>query len=164
MRINIRTLLLGAILSLGAGCASQSDSTKSDAMISSAKSVDASIVTAFNQGDAEKISALYWNSPDLVLYPPDAMEFRGWQAVHDAYVETVKALSGAQLQLIEQPQYFVAGDYVICNGRWKLSFSDGKEILGRYSSVVTSKDGKWVYVLDHISEPALAPPASQPSQ
>ena len=162
MRINFKILFVGLIVMLGAGCASQPQGASADEMISSAKSVDASFITAFNSGDAEGMAALYWNSPDLVVYPPDAMECKGWQALHDEYVQMAKENSGAKLQLIE-PQYLVAGNYVIDHGRWKMTLASGQEMLGRYTAVMTMKDGKWVFVLDHPSVPMPPPPTSQPN-
>jgi ketosteroid isomerase-like protein len=157
----VTLVLSGILLALSTGCASQTGGARADEMISSAKAVDANFLSAFNKGDADAVSALYWNSPDVVVYPPDTMECRGWQAVHEAFVKMSKDMAGAKLELIE-PRYQIAGDYVLTNGLWKMTFPDNKEMRGRYTAVMADKDGKWVFVLDHPSVPL--PPEPPPSR
>jgi len=101
-----------------------------------------------------------WNSPDLVIYPPDSMVCQGWQAAHDMFAQLVKANRGATIQL-DDPQYLVAGDYVIDHGLWTITMPTGEQVHGRYTVVMAMKDGKWVFVLDHPSVPT-PPPATQP--
>lgn len=124
-----------------------------ESMIASAKAVDAAFLAAFNQRDADAAAAVYWNSPDLVVYLPGEMECRGWQATHDALARILQNIGpGCRLEMID-PQYFVAGPCVIGYGRWKLTQPDGSATLGRFTAVTAKKDGKWVYVLDHPSQP-----------
>jgi ketosteroid isomerase-like protein len=108
--------------------------------------------------------ATYANTPDLVSYAPDAMEAVGWQAVKDGYAKSFAQMPGAKLELT-QANYKVAGDMVIGYGKWKMTAPtpDGQtsEAFGRYTDVKTSRDGKWVYLLDHASVP-FAPPAATP--
>jgi ketosteroid isomerase-like protein len=162
MGTKTKILVTAALLLLSAGCASHQQAATPGEMISSAKSLDASFIAAFNNADAQAVAATYWNSPDLVVYPPGVMECRGWQATHDLYAQMFKDMPGAQLQLIE-PQYLVAGHDVIGHGRWKMTFPAAQPMLGRYTEVMTIKDGKWVYVLDHPSVP-MPPSPPQPSR
>ena len=158
----ISTLLLAvSLFSFGTGCACpfQPAGPSAGDKIASAKSLDASFIAAFNKADVDGVAALYWNSPELTVYPPGEMESRGWQAAHDSFVHVFKEMPGAQLQLVD-PQYRVAGDYVIGNGRWKMTFPAGAEMLGRYTEASASKEGKWVYVLDHASAPLPPMPAA----
>lgn len=130
-------------------------------MIAAANDLDARFVAAFNAGDAEAFAATYWQSPDVVSFPPDAMEARGWDAVSEAAHEMVAAMAGAKLELTEI-HYMVAGDVVIGWGLWRMTMPnpDGEPVVmeGRYSDVKAERDGKWVYLLDHASVP-MPPPA-----
>jgi ketosteroid isomerase-like protein len=144
-------------LALG-GCASSSGNCplfhNDKAMIEAAKKVDADFVAAFNKGDVDAAAACYWNSPDLVVYPPAELECHGWQATRDALARVFKDNPGAHLEVID-PHYRVAGHDVIGYGRWTLTPANGKgqPLQGRFTQVMSKKDGKWVYILDHPSVP-----------
>jgi uncharacterized protein (TIGR02246 family) len=147
--------LVGLGLTAAGGCSSSgqcplfhSDKT----MIESAKKLDADFMAAFNKGDADATAACYWDSPEMVMYPPAAMERRGWQAARDEFAAFFKNNPGAQLRLID-PQYRVAGPDVVGYGRWTVTQSNGQQLNGRYTEIMAKKDGKWVMVLDHPSVP-----------
>ena len=150
------SILIVAALALLSGGAAPGPTPEQ--MIASAKEVDQRFCQAFSKGDVDAIMATYWNSPELVVYPPDAMEQHGWAAVKESY----KNFPGAKLELID-PHYMVAGDVVIGWGKWKLTLTgaDGKpmDMFGRYTNVMAQKDGKWVYIIDHPSMPIPAPAA-----
>lgn len=135
---------------------------KEDKMIAAAKALDQKFIEAYNKGDVDAVMATYWNSPELVSYPPDAMEVKGWQAAKDAFAHSFAHMKGAALELIES-NYKVVGDAVITWGKWRLKMpaADGQtmEIEGRYTDVKAERDGKWVYIMDHASVPLLPPPA-----
>jgi ketosteroid isomerase-like protein len=128
-------------------------------MIKAAERLDVDFVAAFNKPAADAIMALYWNSPDLVFFPPDTMEVRGWEAMKAAFAQMGK---GATLETHSRKNR-VAGDAVLGSGRWTLTMPgpDGKPMTleGRYTDVKEKKDGKWVYTSDHASAPLAPPPA-----
>lgn len=130
-------------------------------MIAAANDLDARFLAAFNAGDAEAFAATYWQSSDVVSFPPDTMEARGWDAVSEAAHEMVTNMPGAKLELIDM-HHRVAGDVVIGWGLWRMTMpnADGEPVVmeGRYSDVKAERDGKWVYLLDHASVP-IPPPA-----
>ena len=99
---------------------------------------------------------------DVVSYPPDAMEVRGWDAIKQAYVEAFKTMSGAKLELTDA-HYRVAGEFVLAWGRWQMTMPgpDGNPVTleGRYSDVKAKRDGRWVFIQDHASVPMAPPPA-----
>jgi ketosteroid isomerase-like protein len=161
--------LLKAVLAAGAaatgigGCAM---TCNPDRMIGEAQALDQRFAQAFSQGDVEGVMATYWNSPNLLLYPPGAMELHGTQAVRDGYVDTFKNMPGARLQLLD-PHYEAAGNRVIGWGTWRMTIpSSGatlaQELNGRYTEVIAEKGGKWVYVLDHPSVPMPAGAGTMP--
>lgn len=141
-------------------CASMPHSDP-DEMVAAARALDQAFVAAFNRGDADALSSLNWNNPDAVLFPPGALEARGWPAIRKANADSVAALPGAKIELIESHQ-IPAGDVVIGWGKWRLTIPapDGTvtEIIGRHTDVKAERDGKWVYLIDHASVP-LPPPA-----
>jgi len=146
------------------GCASPSASpTNTDAMIASADALDEAFVAAFNSGDVEAMKNLYWNSPDAVMFPPDAMMAKGIDAIKESCDEMVANMPGAKLELTEHHQ-MVEGTVVVGYGTWHMTMTgpDGNpmEMAGRYSDVKAERDGKWVYLLDHASVPV---PAEEPS-
>jgi uncharacterized protein (TIGR02246 family) len=132
-------------------------------MIAAAKMLDATFLAAYNAGDVEAISATYWKSPDVVSFPPDAMVLHGWDAIHAGYVDGFKQLpAGLKLELTESHN-MVVGDAVLTWGLWKFTVpgEGGMPMVseGRYSDVKAKRDGKWVYLIDHISVPMAPPPA-----
>jgi ketosteroid isomerase-like protein len=152
--------VLLAALGLISACASMLQDDP-DQMVAAAKALDEAFVAAFNRGDAEALSSLNWNSPDAVVFPPGMLEARGWSAIRKANAESLAALRGARIELIESHQ-IPAGDVVIGWGKWRLSIPapDGTvtEIIGRHTDVKAERDGRWVYLLDHASVPLPPPP------
>src|SRR6476646_6094445 len=68
-------------------------------MESEARALDGRFAESFAKGDLDGVMATYWNSPDLVFYPPDVMELHGPAAVRQNYAEAFKNMPGAKLQL-----------------------------------------------------------------
>lgn len=160
--VKLFTLLVVPILFIGCTTAPQPPDTA--AMLASASALDESFVAAYNQGDADALAALYWNSPDVVSFLPDQMEVRGHDAIRAANAAAFEGMAGAHLELTESHQ-MPAGDVVIGWGLWRLTMpaADGttQEMTGRYTDVKAERDGKWVYLLDHASVPAPPPPADE---
>jgi ketosteroid isomerase-like protein len=139
-----------------------------DDMILNAQAVDRQFVKTFSRGDLDGLMDLYWNSPDLVVYPPNAMEAHGWDQVKAGYAELFRTMPGVKLE-IHDSQYHVQGDVVLGNGLWTMTMasppdSSGppQQLFGRYTEVIGRRDGKWVYMIDHPSTP-LQQPTTQPA-
>jgi uncharacterized protein (TIGR02246 family) len=133
-----------------------------DQMIAAAKALDAEFFRAFNAGEADAVAATYWRSPEVVSYPPDAMEVRGWDEIKAGFTKAFASMSGAKLESTEV-HYMVAGEFVLTWGRWKMMLPgpDGNPVSmeGRYTDVKAKRDGKWVFIQDHASAPMAPPPA-----
>lgn len=153
--LRVTTLLL-----LTGACEPAAPPNDPDAMTAAARALDQEFVAAFNAGDAEALSSLFWNSPEAVLFPPGAVEARGTAAILEANTLALAALPGAQIELIESHQ-MPAGDLVVGWGKWRITMPgpDGTvtEIIGRHTDVKAERDGRWVYLLDHASVPLPAP-------
>ena len=147
-----------ALLSLSQGCAMQGENPEQ--AIAAVKALDARYTAAFSKGDLDGVMAEYWKSPELVVYPPDAPEGKGWDNVKAGFGNFMKNAPGAKLEITEAT-YTLKGDSVLAWGRWKMSFpavKDGPVMMGRFTEVAMKKEGKWVLVHDHPSLP-MQPPA-----
>jgi uncharacterized protein (TIGR02246 family) len=162
MRVVLCGLIAGA-LGVFLGCQTASDP---EAMIAGAKALDQQFIEAFNRGDVDAVMATYWNSPEFIQYPVDAMEIHGWQAVKDALEKSFASTSKATIGVIDA-NYKAAGDVVIGWGTWRLTMTDPggqmTTIDGRYTDMRAQRDGKWVYILDHGSLPLLPSAATTDS-
>jgi ketosteroid isomerase-like protein len=138
-------------------------------MIAAAKALDAKFFNAMNSENLDSVMSCYWNSPDLVVYPPGETEVKGWDALQKSFAGFFANMNGAKHELTET-NYKVAGDVVICWGRLKMSVPGPDSTAapmvmeGRYMDEVANKDGRWVFVVDHASValPKPAPPAAEP--
>jgi uncharacterized protein (TIGR02246 family) len=147
---------------LTAGCSPVAKAPDTAAMIAAADALDKAFIEAMNAGDAEAMAACYWNSPEVVSFPPGTLEARGFEGILEDTRATFAAMPGMKVELTEVHQ-MPAGDMVIGWGLWRgtMPMPDGTEmeILGRYTDVKAERDGKWVYLLDHASAPFPPPPS-----
>ncbi len=154
--VRLTFILLSAAFILG--CTSGGENPEQ--MIAAANALDQQFLSAYNSGDVDGVMATYWNSPELVSYPPGTMEARGWQAVKEDIAGFLASAPGLQLQLFDTNNK-VIGDAVMGWGKWRITIPAGEKeptvISGRYSDIKTKRNGKWVYILDHASVPL--PPA-----
>jgi ketosteroid isomerase-like protein len=159
MKTLIRTAMVLALATSLYGCAQPGPNP--DQMIAAAKTVDQQFLDGFNKGDVNAVMAMYWNSPDLVIYPPAAMEAKGWAAGKAAFEKMFGDMKGAKLELTES-NYRAMGDAVVGFGKWRITMPGPNattiEMLGRYTDVIAQRDGKWVYIIDHPSVPLPPPP------
>jgi uncharacterized protein (TIGR02246 family) len=159
VRIGICLLATGLIPAFARAAAAATETP--DQMIAAAKALDAEFFRAFNAGDADAVAATYWRSPEVVSYPPDTMEVRGWDAIKAGFAQAFTAMGGAKLESLDA-HYLVAGEYVLSWGRWKMTLpgADGTPVTmeGRYTDVKAKRDGKWVFIQDHASAPMSPPP------
>ncbi|HEX9795340.1 MAG TPA: nuclear transport factor 2 family protein [Planctomycetota bacterium] len=152
-------LFLGVAAWLSAGCSTPRSRSNTDHNLAAAAALDQAFVAAFNRADATAISSMYWNSPDAVSFPPDALQARGHAAIHQATLQSFAAMPGARLELTESHQV-PAGDSVVGWGLWRITMPapDGStvEMIGRYTDLKAMRNGKWVYLIDHASAPLPA--------
>lgn len=156
MKRSALLLLLGAAVS----CAPAQKPPDAGAMIASAKDLDHRFVNAFNARDVEALAATYWQSPEVVSFPPDGMGARGWDDVRRALQASLPP-PGSTLELTGA-DHRVEGDLVLTSGTWRLRIPqpDGStaQVDGRFSDVKAERGGKWVYLMDHASVPMAPPP------
>lgn len=153
-------VLLATVASI-MGCASLRENPRE--MIAAVKALDEQSVAAFNKRDVDAMMAIYWKSPDLVSYPMDTLEEeRGWDAVKAGIKQMFATMPAGVTVEATEANYEVAGDVVIAWGRWrtkmKLPSGQTTTLDGRSTGVAAKRDGKWVYILDHLSVPYGATP------
>lgn len=132
-------------------------------MTAAANALDEAFVDAFNRGDAEGMVDLYWNSPEVVSFPPDSMQARGIEEIRTMTRQAFVNMKGATIELTESHQMPV-GEMVIGWGLFRVAMpgEDGNttEVSGRYTDVKALRNGRWVYLIDHASVPM---PKAEPS-
>lgn len=143
------------------GCAPQAENLEQ--LLADAKALDQQFIEAYNNGDVDGVMATYWNSPDLVSFPPGRMEVRGWKAKKEAQTEELAQMKGATLEFLKSDNK-VVGSVVLGSGTWRFTtpMPDGESIIveGRYTDVKTRIDGKLVYIMAHASVPLPPQPDS----
>lgn len=155
MKLTTSVLCLVGTIALAAGCVCPTSSVDEAGMIAAAKELDSRFLAAFNKGDVDGMLATYWNSPELVSFPPDKLVCQGWAEVKQ-HLTNGATMSGLELRLVDM-HYRVAGDCVIGWGQWRMNIPGvASEAEGRYTDVKAKRDGKWVFLLDHASAPLPA--------
>jgi len=151
-----------AVIAVSLGAAYSSQHPTPAQMVAAADTLDKAFLAAFNKGDADALTALYWDSPDVVQFPPDTLQVRGMTALKAANRSMMTNFKGAKLELTEAHQ-MPAGDVVIGWGLWRITMPgpDGKPttMVGRYTDIKAQHNGKWVIIHDHASAPLPPPPA-----
>ncbi len=157
----LTALFLLTLASCNNGKRNEATPTTADLM-TAANELDSLFLVAFNNGDAEAIMKLHWNSPDLRAYPPGETQINGFEAVKASYVRDFTMSKGAKLEYTNANNISFA-DGVVGHGtfRWTMPMEAGAPMVfeGRYSEVKAMKDGKMVIILDHTSMPMPPPPA-----
>jgi len=130
------------------------------AMVAAADQLDQSFLAAWNARDAAGMASHYWDSANVVGFPPDAMVIRGHQAMLDYWTKGLAETPEGSTFEISEHRNTPAGDVVLGSGlfRYTVPMPDGPMVIeGRYTDVKAERDGKWVYLMDHASAP-MAPP------
>lgn len=148
------------LASCGAGEEKATDATPVVDLMAAAEDLDSLFLVAFNNGDAEALMQLYWNSPELRAYPPGEAQQNGYDAVKAAMTKEFAMNKGAQLEYTKTSN-IVFADGVVGHGtfRWTMPMEGGEPMVmgGRYTEVKEMKDGRMVITVDHTSAPMPAP-------
>ena len=123
--------------------------------------IDKAWTKAMLANDVAAVGALY--APDALMYPPDAMELKGREAIQKSYEAFLSGMKVVDAKLTPV-KYETHGDTSIGWGRWALKMApkaggDPVQMEGRYMAVAKKINGKWLYVADHASAPLPPPPA-----
>lgn len=154
--------VIAALVFSGIGLA-VADSTDELAALQAA---DQAWLKAYNSGDVETLASLY--DEDAVLLPPGAPPTSGRAAIHAFFARDTaeSAKAGVKFSLGARPSGGVSGDMGWQSGTYAVKDSSGTVVdTGKYLSVSTKKDGKWLYVRDTWnSDRPPAPAAAMPTK
>ncbi len=98
-------------------------------LITSAEEIDSLFLVAFNNGDADAMMKLYWNSPELRAYFPTETQLNGYDAVKASYSKDFATNKGAKLEYISMNNVLFA-DGVVGHGIFRITMPvEGGELL-----------------------------------
>ena len=134
-------------------------------MLAAAEELDQKFFDAYTSKDLDAILALYWNSPDVVSFPPgEVMMIKGYDQIKESFQKDFAQQLDSKLELLEHTNR-AEGSVVIGTGLWRftLNMPEGEPLVieGRYLDVKAERDGKWVYIADHASVPLPPPPETE---
>jgi uncharacterized protein (TIGR02246 family) len=139
-------------------CAYGAQAQTSDGM----KGVDEKWAAAAKKGDVEALVALY--APDATMYPPDALEARGTDAIRKSYTDMLGAMTVTEA--VFDCTYKIVGDTAYGFGIATVTMQPKaggapQAMKVRVTEIGKKLNGKWVYVVDHASAPMAPPPSSK---
>ncbi len=123
------------------------------------KALQEAFLDAVSIGDVDAVAALY--SHDTVYYPMGSMEALGKEGVVADWAPFFETYDVISLELID-PQEEVVGDTAIAWGLWAMTFAPkaggaSVSMEGRFMDMSKKIDGRWLYVVDHVSVPFVPP-------
>ena len=135
---------------LTTGCASMKEQEPSRAeLVAVCRAQEA----AWNRGDLEGFMAEgYWRSPELAFYS-GGDDTRGYDAMLARYRERYQkeGREMGKLSFTDLEAIVLARDAGLVRGRWKLVFSDGKQVAGLFTLAMWRMHEGWRIVHDHTS-------------
>ena len=156
--------LIGVVLALGVGCASNGHAPANTAADEAAvRAINPQWFTAYNAGDAATVTALY--ADDAVLSVPGAAPARGRSAIRAAYDTDLAAVAAAGVKYVPgpSPEFSVSGDLAYEWNTFTIVDKAGATVdKGKYLTVYGRRDGKWAIVSD-IWNSDMPPPSTAAS-
>jgi ketosteroid isomerase-like protein len=155
-----RMAALAAAFIAVAGCQKPADTSTDEATVRKAAPA---FEAALNEGDATKLSAMYWD--DALLLPPGAPGLTGSGPIGEFLGKQGADMKSAGLimKLDEKTDVAVSGDLAYEGGTFTVTDASGAVVdKGKFLGVLQKRDGKWKYIRDTWNSdqpPAVAAPA-----
>ena len=144
----MRTTLAALLAALLCACATLASPSTSE-MIAVCRAQEA----AWNRGDLEAFMAEgYWRSPQLSFFSGGS-DTRGFEPTLARYRERYQSGGNemGKLSFSNLEPLALGPDAGIVRGRWKVSFSDGRESAGLFTLTMRRMPEGWRIVHDHTS-------------
>lgn len=108
-----------------------------------------SYVTAFNQGNAKALAAL-WSPEAVYINPVTGDQVEGRDAIEKQFTAIFAAAKGAKLEAKTESIKFVSPNVAVEQGTAKVLNPAGTAEESEYSAVYVKRDGQWL--LDRVTE------------
>jgi uncharacterized protein (TIGR02246 family) len=120
-----------------------------------ARVVDDAWIAAVKAGNVDAVAALY--TPDATLYPAGTDEVKGAAAIHTFYEQWLSTVTVTEASIVAT--YDTVGDLSVGHGTATLTYSPkggGSPLVTsvRVTAAARRINGKWLYIVDHVSVPA----------
>jgi len=157
--------MLAAGMIVLAGCQKAAEDTSADE--AKIRESAPAFADAFNAGDVEKLTAMYWD--DAVLLPPGTTGKSGTAAIREFFAADTAAVSAAGLKFVipEAGAVDVSGDLAYESGTYSVTDASGATVdTGKYIGVFQKREGEWRYIRDtwNSDTPPPAPVEAAPAE
>ena len=120
-----------------------------------ARVVDEAWISAVKAGNVDALAALY--APDATLYPAGVDEVKGAAAIRKFYEQWLSTITVTEASIVAA--YDTVGDLSVGHGTATLTYSPkggGSPLVAsvRVTAAARRINGKWLYIVDHVSVPA----------
>lgn len=142
------------------GCVATLQAQEPDRRAAAEKAIRSAVdayVTAFNQGDAKALAAL-WSPEAVYTDRQTGEELVGRSAIEQQFAEVFAGAKGAKLTATTQSIDFVSPSVAIERGEAKVERPGGEVESSGYSAVYVLRDGSWL--LDRVTEESVAAESS----
>ena len=160
MNLTKTTALAAALIAL-AGCQKGAENTAADE--ATVREAAPGFEKVMNEGDAQKLAAMYWD--DAVLMPPGSPAVNGSGPIGEFLGKEGAGMksAGLTMNLDDNTSVDVAGDLAYEAGTYSVTDASGSVVdKGKFLGVLQKRNGKWLYVRDTWNSdqpPAAAAPA-----
>ncbi len=108
-----------------------------------------SYVTAFNQGDAAALAAL-WSPAAVYTNPLNGEQVVGREAIQEQFAAVFSAAKGAQLEVKTDSVQFISPSVAVEHGTAKVVIPEQTPEETEYTAVYIKRDDQWL--LDRVTE------------
>ena len=157
---NLKWAALAAAAIFTAACQKPADTSADEAIVRQAAPA---FGKALNEGDATKLSAMYWD--DAKLMPPGAPGLTGSGPIGEFLGNQGAGMKAAGLTMIldANTDVDVSGDLAYEAGTYTVKDAAGNAVdKGKFVGVLHKRDGKWKYIRDTWNSD-MPPPATAPA-
>jgi uncharacterized protein (TIGR02246 family) len=153
-----RVMLAAAMTAWGVVAAIGAEADRGAEDEAAIRNAVASYVTAFNQGDAKALAAL-WSPEAVYTNPLSGVQVVGREAIEQQFTSMFAETPGARLEATTDEIQFVSPNVAVEQGKATVIRADEEPEQSEYSAVYVKREGQWL--LDRVTEEdaQVAPPS-----